>query len=305
MKRSVRGSSARATFDSEIARATRRESRVARASSPTSFFFSTTTAMETTAHDEGSEKTSRLATHAFVRVSHAHTTPSSSPLSNRPSSSLTANAVTRPECPPKNATGTTGSPGSASPEGGGFPAHDAPVVASRPPRGGRRAIRRYRPRLHERDGPVAWRHRRPRPRRYQQRADGPVVGNGRFLSAVLSSTVQRKSATRKTNLRATVEIVVALRHARRAFVASLGARGMSEHKKLARMAIRAFYRHSSSKERLARTGNAKYDNSRIAEVLVDARRAARGSRRMISRTRCCCPRNKCGKPCCTWRNNVW
>ena len=45
---------------------------------------------------------------------------------------------------------------------------------------------------------------------------------------------------------------------------------MSEHKKLARMAIRAFYRHSSSKERLARTGNAKYDNSRIAEVLVDA-----------------------------------
>ena len=67
-----------------------------------------------------------------------------------------------------------------------------------------------------------------------------------------------------------VEIVVALRHARRAFVASLGARGMSEHKKLARMAIRAFYRHSSSKERLARTGNAKYDNSRIAEVLVDA-----------------------------------
>ena len=99
----------------EIARATRRESRVARASSPTSFFFSTTSAMETTAHDEGSEKTSRLATHAFVRVSHAHTTPSSSPLSNRPSSSLTANAVTRPECPPKNATGTTGSPGSASP----------------------------------------------------------------------------------------------------------------------------------------------------------------------------------------------
>ena len=45
---------------------------------------------------------------------------------------------------------------------------------------------------------------------------------------------------------------------------------MSEHKKLARMAIRAFYRHSSSKERLARTGNAKYDNSKIAEVLVDA-----------------------------------
>ena len=72
------------------------------------------------------------------------------------------------------------------------------------------------------------------------------------------------------SLCATVEIVVALRHARRAFVASLGARGMSEHKKLARMAIRAFYRHSSSKERLARTGNAKYDNSRIAEVLVDA-----------------------------------
>jgi transcription initiation factor TFIIE subunit alpha len=45
---------------------------------------------------------------------------------------------------------------------------------------------------------------------------------------------------------------------------------MSEHKKLARLAIRAFYRHSSSKERLARTGNAKYDNSKIAEVLVDA-----------------------------------
>ena len=45
---------------------------------------------------------------------------------------------------------------------------------------------------------------------------------------------------------------------------------MSEHKKLARLAIRAFYRHSSAKERLARTGNAKYDNSKIAEVLVDA-----------------------------------
>jgi transcription initiation factor TFIIE subunit alpha len=73
----------------------------------------------------------------------------------------------------------------------------------------------------------------------------------------------------KTNKSLNVEIA-SLRHARRAFVASLGARGMSEHKKLARLAIRAFYRHSSSKERLARTGNAKYDNSRIAEVLVDA-----------------------------------
>jgi len=45
---------------------------------------------------------------------------------------------------------------------------------------------------------------------------------------------------------------------------------MSEHKKLVRMAARAFYRHSSAKERLARTGNAKYDNSAIAQVLVDA-----------------------------------
>ena len=45
---------------------------------------------------------------------------------------------------------------------------------------------------------------------------------------------------------------------------------MSEHKKLVRMAARAFYRHSSAKERLARTGNAKYDNSAIALVLVDA-----------------------------------
>jgi transcription initiation factor TFIIE subunit alpha len=45
---------------------------------------------------------------------------------------------------------------------------------------------------------------------------------------------------------------------------------MSEHKKLARLAIRAFYQHSSAMERLARTGNAKYDNSKIAEVLVDA-----------------------------------
>ena len=45
---------------------------------------------------------------------------------------------------------------------------------------------------------------------------------------------------------------------------------MSEHKKLVRMAARAFYRHSSAKKRLARTGNAKYDNSAIAQVLVDA-----------------------------------
>ena len=45
---------------------------------------------------------------------------------------------------------------------------------------------------------------------------------------------------------------------------------MSEHKKLARLAARAFYRHSSTKARLARTGNAKHDNSAIAEVLIDA-----------------------------------
>ena len=45
---------------------------------------------------------------------------------------------------------------------------------------------------------------------------------------------------------------------------------MSEHKKLARLAARAFYRHSSTRERLARVGNAKYDNSRTAEVLIDA-----------------------------------
>ena len=45
---------------------------------------------------------------------------------------------------------------------------------------------------------------------------------------------------------------------------------MSEHKKLARLAARAFYRHSSTRERLARVGDAKYDNSRTAEVLIDA-----------------------------------
>jgi hypothetical protein len=73
--------------------------------------------METTAAHGFSawDEKSRLATHAFVRVSHAHTTPSSSPLSNRLSSSLTANAVTRPACPPKKATGATRSPRSASP----------------------------------------------------------------------------------------------------------------------------------------------------------------------------------------------
>ena len=45
---------------------------------------------------------------------------------------------------------------------------------------------------------------------------------------------------------------------------------MSEHKKLARLVARAFYRHSSTRDRLARVGNAKYDNSRTAEVLIDA-----------------------------------
>ena len=45
---------------------------------------------------------------------------------------------------------------------------------------------------------------------------------------------------------------------------------MSEHKKLARLVARAFYRHSSTRDRLARVGNAKFDNSRTAEVLIDA-----------------------------------
>ncbi|EEH53060.1 uncharacterized protein MICPUCDRAFT_52835 [Micromonas pusilla CCMP1545] len=45
---------------------------------------------------------------------------------------------------------------------------------------------------------------------------------------------------------------------------------MSEHKKLARTLARAFYRHSSTRERLARAGNAKHDNTAIVEVLVDA-----------------------------------
>ena len=103
MTRSVRGSSARDTSPART-RATRGD-----VSAPSSM------STASTAHEMRSKETSRLATHAFVRVSHAHTTPSSSPLSKTLSVSLTANAVTRPECPPKNATGTTGSPWSASP----------------------------------------------------------------------------------------------------------------------------------------------------------------------------------------------
>ena len=63
--------------DSEIARATAAATTAAAASSVRAFFFHGHDVEETTAHDEGSEKTSRLATHAFVRVSHAHATPSS------------------------------------------------------------------------------------------------------------------------------------------------------------------------------------------------------------------------------------